>query len=602
MIDTRTIVGVVILVVCLLLFVGLIIISVVRKRFNIAPGPQPAIELLPSSPQTKRRRDKLFKQQENPWETADDNNHNFSGAAYIEEDDYFTTDQPTQRPLPKSPKSPSRNPPHKVVDDGFDFDDGEQYATSRRKFASPKTPTYIDNDDMWDEQLDFETDYMTTATDLTTTTWSPTTPRSLRKLNDKIDRAKDKVGQVHDKVQEKLDALKQKMKKDVGSLRVKKQKEIARPVIIRRQDSVSEKLATSIDIEEEEHVTSKQSSTQRRMILEEFLHTEQTYVFALQTLFQFFVEPLENTPSEHGVKPKFVKAVFSDIKQIFETNTVFLQQLEKIIPDNDDDSTAERALSEELIKWCEAFKQVYVPYIGAYQSIMKRIARQKKKKSRFADFIQKQVEMLKEERNVGQLSSLMITPVQRIPRYRLLLESLIKVDDEQRSEEDTNRLNMAQESIKEVAEYCNEKEREIESMAKMYELSRELGKKDLIKPGRILLLETQKLEYEQSNGRTGHCNIFLFNDILVIQKKSKVKKPREVLLDKDIMAIEGDHEKEFKLTKRELLGRQGVASKELVNPNAPRAKGDYLMKFICETTQERKQWIDVITTLVEHLE
>jgi hypothetical protein len=129
-----------------------------------------------------------------------------------------------------------------------------------------------------------------------------------------------------------------------------------------------------------------------------------------------------------------------------------------------------------------------------------------------------------------------------------------------------------------------------------------LGKKDLIKPGRILLLETQKLEYEQSNGRTGHCNIFLFNDILVIQKKSKVKKPREVLLDKDIMAIEGDHEKEFKLTKRELIGRQGVASKELVNPNAPRAKGDYLMKFICETTQERKQWIDVITTLVEHLE
>jgi hypothetical protein len=58
------------------------------------------------------------------------------------------------------------------------------------------------------------------------------------------------------------------------------------------------------------------------------------------------------------------------------------------------------------------------------------------------------------------LLSLMITPIQRIPRYELLLRELIK--NTSREHEEYEQLCIANVSIKEIAEFHNEKKRKDE--------------------------------------------------------------------------------------------------------------------------------------------
>lgn len=126
-----------------------------------------------------------------------------------------------------------------------------------------------------------------------------------------------------------------------------------------------------------------------------------------------------------------------------------------------------------------------------------------------------------EPESVNQdLQSLLIMPVQRVPRYRLLLESLLKHTDADHA--DHVELKLAIEKINECATYQNAKIAETNRRMKVSQLSVKLKLPSLVQPHRRLVSEG---ELTIRSGKTEKLvKVYLFSDLLVIQKQGKLLK------------------------------------------------------------------------------
>ena len=104
--------------------------------------------------------------------------------------------------------------------------------------------------------------------------------------------------------------------------------------------------------------------------------------------------------------------------------------------------------------------KIYNKYINNFTSAHKTVEFYMTKKKSFANYI-KSCKSTTQGEGSGYLLSLMITPIQRIPRYELLLKQIKK--NTSREHEDYYCLCNAYVSIKDIAEFHNEKRRQDEA-------------------------------------------------------------------------------------------------------------------------------------------
>jgi hypothetical protein len=90
-----------------------------------------------------------------------------------------------------------------------------------------------------------------------------------------------------------------------------------------------------------------------------------------------------------------------------------------------------------------------------------------------------------------KLEALLIVPIQRVPRYRLLLTELIAHTEEK--EEEYTILSAALKQVEDVAHHINEQIREHENMQRMIRIQRSLaqGNPKIIAPGRRFIKGNQ---------------------------------------------------------------------------------------------------------------
>jgi hypothetical protein len=112
------------------------------------------------------------------------------------------------------------------------------------------------------------------------------------------------------------------------------------------------------------------------------------------------------------------------------------------------------------------------------------------------------------------MDSLLIMPVQRIPRYKILLENLLKQTPEDHG--DYENLKKAIELINECALLHNEKIRETNNMIKVQQIAKFLKMENLAIPGRFLIREGDCMMNETKQ------KLYLFNDLMVIREKKKI--------------------------------------------------------------------------------
>lgn len=192
-------------------------------------------------------------------------------------------------------------------------------------------------------------------------------------------------------------------------------------------------------------------------ILQELLDTERTYVLGLRCVCDEFLAALMDS---HILSDEEIRAIFMNIEEIRHCNERFLSQLETVFsemqkPTQSADEASSSSIEEHkllviiVVKQFSVFQDdfsVYTNFIAKYHKSRATLRELRNSNADFKAFLQLiETHAASSESPYGgllkttALSSLLITPVQRIPRYRLLIEGLEKmnVDNEPASQDST---------------------------------------------------------------------------------------------------------------------------------------------------------------------
>uniref|UniRef100_A0A1A9WEK9 DH domain-containing protein n=1 Tax=Glossina brevipalpis TaxID=37001 RepID=A0A1A9WEK9_9MUSC len=146
----------------------------------------------------------------------------------------------------------------------------------------------------------------------------------------------------------------------------------------------------------------------RLQAIQEIVSSEKTYLQQLELLIKYFVKPLK---AEKIIDEPSHVALFGQIEMIYNLNGEFLQELE-----SDMDNVA-----KAFLRMAPFFK-LYSVYAFDYRNALLLLQHLVSKNAGFRRFSEMQESRSEVQR---KLNSLMIVPIQRVPRYKLLLEQVI---------------------------------------------------------------------------------------------------------------------------------------------------------------------------------
>ena len=156
------------------------------------------------------------------------------------------------------------------------------------------------------------------------------------------------------------------------------------------------------------------------------------------------------------------------------------------------------------------FMKMYASYANNYEAAARLMADYRKKKPAFDEFV------TAEEANPRcrglALGSFLIMPVQRIPRYKMLLTELVKYTEEGHPE--LPELESALDKVGKVAMEINESIRRYEQQQELIELDAAFGHgADIIQPARVLIKQGPLSKICRKSVR--EYEFFLFNDCVM---------------------------------------------------------------------------------------
>jgi len=210
------------------------------------------------------------------------------------------------------------------------------------------------------------------------------------------------------------------------------------------------------------------------------------------------------------------RAIFSEIEVILGYNKMLLGNLESRMQ-----KWNLYTKLGDIFKRMTDFLKAYTQYVNNYNSAITTISAIKHVE-KIATFLSK---CHKDGRCVGlDLGSFLILPIQRIPRYVMLLQDLLQNTVPTHSDYDD--LSISLWKMKKVADYINDKKKDADNIHEVLTVQDKLtGKFDgdlvLAQPHRRYLKEGFLMEVEEKK----KIYYFLFNDLMIGTKKKTQKKP-----------------------------------------------------------------------------
>jgi len=261
-------------------------------------------------------------------------------------------------------------------------------------------------------------------------------------------------------------------------------------------------------------------SASRQKIRGEIMDTERKYVGALRLLDEVYLSALaelEGKEKSYGLTPQTIQALEMNVKTLVALHGKMLGDLE---------NTESVEIPRVLNVYADLMK-IYITYLNGYQECLKILTELKQKNKKFAELIEGINEVLGQKGTLV-LGDYMIMPVQRVPRYVLLLQELIKNSSESHTQWDNMQSSLKK--FKEIASSINEGQRSMENALKLMQLSNLLKKVpkdfDLVKPSRKLIKEgvviiTETGTKKSNSDSDKQHNIYLFNDIVMLTSTEK---------------------------------------------------------------------------------
>ncbi|KAH3759611.1 protein ECT2 [Pelomyxa schiedti] len=252
----------------------------------------------------------------------------------------------------------------------------------------------------------------------------------------------------------------------------------------------------------------------RKQIANEILTTETTYVGVLNTVVSKFLDKL-NKPHSLGVSKEDVHNLFSNVAVIRDCHA----RLRDTISGHLNSWSGNSGLGEIFLNM--GFLKLYKHYINNFDNSMNTLKICLEKYPEFKAYVSgmEYTPVL-----LGlNVNGLLITPVQRIPRYVLLLTDLLKSTPEGHPDHDP--LKRALESVKALADYINQHRSEADNIAQLTEVQNKIV--DLP----ITLSQQSNAAHRRHFLKDGPMKVnkdkrhlWLFSDILVVTKEIKKDK------------------------------------------------------------------------------
>eukprot|EP00808_Paulinella_micropora_P015437 g60253.t1 len=253
----------------------------------------------------------------------------------------------------------------------------------------------------------------------------------------------------------------------------------------------------------------------RVRVFEEIVATEKTYVEQLRAIKDLYVTPLQKELAENPKKPilskEEVDVLFRNVVSIQDLHQKFLKELEKTAKH----FGPETKLSPLFIDFSPYFK-TYTFFVNRHDdavSVLTDILQSKASQySRFQK-LERSATQHPYSKGLG-LASLLITPVQRVPRYRLLLTEFQKATEE--SHADYMGISQALDLVSTVALHINQELHASANRQLFLSIQEELGltaKQSLLTPSRRFIRKGKIMRV----CRRAHKEFvfYLFSDLLL---------------------------------------------------------------------------------------
>eukprot|EP00727_Mastigamoeba_balamuthi_P013514 m51a1_g8786 putative domain containing protein (697) ;mRNA; f:214444-216896 len=221
----------------------------------------------------------------------------------------------------------------------------------------------------------------------------------------------------------------------------------------------------------------------RARVAQETLATETTYVRQLKTLLYVYVEPVKGIK---GLTAEDLRGLFSNIETIVMLHENFLEQVAERVQEWTDDTVLGDLFAQASSQWFKVYK--------SYINNCCRLDHSE------------QLEGL-------SIEGFLILPVQRIPRYVLLVKELVRCTSP--GHRDSALLSEALAKLLEIADYINEAKRATEDKQRVASAVASWKRYTAAMPEdpHRLLLRECTVDTPQSKGK---LRLWLFTDLVVV--------------------------------------------------------------------------------------
>ncbi|XP_048263520.1 rho guanine nucleotide exchange factor 17 isoform X9 [Bombus terrestris] len=264
----------------------------------------------------------------------------------------------------------------------------------------------------------------------------------------------------------------------------------------------------------------------RTHVVVELYDTERSYVEALQILVNKYLQPLKSPENAGLVDAATVDEIFYQIPSILNHHEVFLEELRKRLDTWELKQTIGDVFLDVFTK--AVVLETYTLFLDNWKSARKAIKTTCQAKPAFARFLEA---MEREHKGKLGLDQLLIKPVQKIPRYELLIQRLLKHTDT--THPDFELLQAAQKEVHELVVKINCTERESLEWEQQQSTLREVqalveGLAGIVTNDRAFVRH-DLVTIASNQGTRKERALFLFSDLLVItsikRRSGTIRKP-----------------------------------------------------------------------------
>ncbi|XP_038551012.1 FYVE, RhoGEF and PH domain-containing protein 4-like [Micropterus salmoides] len=311
-------------------------------------------------------------------------------------------------------------------------------------------------------------------------------------------------------------------------------------------------------------------------IANELLQTERAYVARLHLLDQVFCSRLTEEAGRGSFPPEVIRNIFSNISSIYSFHSQFL------LPD----------LENCISHWYESpglgnvllqhapFLRMYADYVRNFDQALELVKTWTERSSAFRNIIQD----IQSQEVCGSLTLQhhMLEPVQRVPRYEMLLRDYLK-----RLPEDNPDYELAHKSLQSIsmaATHSNSAIHKAESLKRLLEIYEMVGEEEVVNPANEFIREGRLLKLAARNTSAMERHLFLFNNFLLCCT------PKFSLVGQ-------------RFTVRCRIGVDGMQVQQTTNEDHPytfQVSGkERTLELQTSSEQDRDEWIKVIQAAVD---